>query len=691
MPVNYEIKSQLAKLLATEDLIVENRNVETASFDVANRVLTLPLWKKASNVVYDMLVSHEVGHALFTPNEDWDSPVPTAFLNVTEDARIEKLMKRRYPGLFKTFKQGYSQLSEQDFFCIETEDVSKMNLADRVNLWFKIGEFVNIPIQRGEETDIVNMIADAETFEDAKEAAVALFKYCAEELKKEKVEPQPEEQGQDKVESPSQTNDNGQSQQQVDEDKNEKDGSDEIKVSTDEAFEDGKQTLSGKSSGEPVYLEYPEIDIEDFVVDVKEIHNLIDECFQNQMEPVTLTDHLGRTYTQQLNIQPHIEEFASYRKTAQREVNYLVKEFEMKKTADAYSRSSVSKTGVLDCTKLHTYKYNEDLFKKVTVLPDGKNHGLVFVLDWSGSMSEHIMDTLKQMYNLIWFCNKVNIPFEVYAFTNMYTQRDYQSLSLEYKYNQKNKFYVGPDFSLMNILSSRVSKNELEKHMLNIYMVTKCVSRESTDYNIPAKMCLSGTPLYESIVLLHKIIPNFKKQNKLQKVQCIILTDGEGHPLAGCLETTGYNKQPQVRPVQYGDFYLRNRKTGTVSKLTYDYYSVSSYSSVFLKDLIDSNPDTNVIGIRIGGYSSLVRELISNNVNLSEVDRKKFKKDKSYVTKECGYSSYFLIVSNSLSNNTDFEVEEDATKRQIQSAFMKSLSAKSLNKKMLNEFVSLVS
>jgi len=67
--VNYEIKSQLAKLLATEDILVENRNIETAQFDVENRILTLPMWKRASESVYDMLVGHEVGHALYTPNE----------------------------------------------------------------------------------------------------------------------------------------------------------------------------------------------------------------------------------------------------------------------------------------------------------------------------------------------------------------------------------------------------------------------------------------------------------------------------------------------------------------------------------------------------------------------------------------------------------------------------------------------
>ena len=67
MAVKQEIKSQLAKLLATEDIIVEHKQCETAQFNVETRVLTLPLWEKASNDVYDMLVGHEVAHALFTP------------------------------------------------------------------------------------------------------------------------------------------------------------------------------------------------------------------------------------------------------------------------------------------------------------------------------------------------------------------------------------------------------------------------------------------------------------------------------------------------------------------------------------------------------------------------------------------------------------------------------------------------
>ena len=108
MLVKHEIKSQLAKLLATEDLIVENKPVETAEFNVHTRVLTLPNWEKASNNVYDALVAHEVGHALYTPDIDWREThkIPQNYVNIVEDARIEKLMKRRYEGLANTFYNG---------------------------------------------------------------------------------------------------------------------------------------------------------------------------------------------------------------------------------------------------------------------------------------------------------------------------------------------------------------------------------------------------------------------------------------------------------------------------------------------------------------------------------------------------------------------------------------------------------
>ena len=134
--INQEVKGTLAKLLATENLTVEHRKVSTACFDVDKRLLILPIWKTASNTVYDLLVGHEVGHALYTPNDPFGD-APQAFVNVIEDARIERLMKETYPGLRKSFFDGYKELWNDDFFGVKHENLEDLPLIDRINLYFK--------------------------------------------------------------------------------------------------------------------------------------------------------------------------------------------------------------------------------------------------------------------------------------------------------------------------------------------------------------------------------------------------------------------------------------------------------------------------------------------------------------------------------------------------------------------------
>ena len=163
---NKEIKGNLARLLATENLVVEHRSVPTAQFNVDTRVLTLPNWDKASSIVYDMLVGHEVGHALFTPNDDpRDFKAPQSYVNVVEDVRIEKLMKRKYPGLRKSFAGGYSELNALDFFEIEDEDLTEFSLIDRINLHAKVGAAALIPFKDNEKV-FVTRAENTETFEE---------------------------------------------------------------------------------------------------------------------------------------------------------------------------------------------------------------------------------------------------------------------------------------------------------------------------------------------------------------------------------------------------------------------------------------------------------------------------------------------------------------------------------------------
>ena len=164
--INLETKGILVNFLATENLVVEHQPVETPSFNVETRVLTLPQWERASEVVYDLLVCHEVGHSLPMKTGKQKSKQLQSYLNVTEDARVEKLMKRKFGGASKTFFKGYQELSEQDFFDLENEDIAKMNLVDHINLHFKIGHFVEIPFHNDRELEIVDLVSKSETFED---------------------------------------------------------------------------------------------------------------------------------------------------------------------------------------------------------------------------------------------------------------------------------------------------------------------------------------------------------------------------------------------------------------------------------------------------------------------------------------------------------------------------------------------
>ena len=698
MTINYETKSHLARLLAQEDLVVQNKNVETASFNVETRVLTLPMWKKASNQVYDMLVSHETAHALYTPNEDWQkkADIPHAYLNVTEDARIEKLMKRRYGGMTKTFYRGYQQLSEIDFFDLEGVDVGNMNFADRANLHFKIGNFVDIPIKNDEEQGILDLMGAAETFDDAIEAAKVLHAYCVKEKEEKKDNqelsiPSPEngdgsgeqqqsiteseegEQGGDTTEGDKKTPD-PEGESESGEESQTSAGSDEApEVVTDATLNDKLKELDGHVGSENMYCTIPNVHLDKIVVSNK-----------------VLQDMMNKWYS--VHDLQHIDaEYADVKRSAAKEVNYMVKEFECKKSADAYSRATTAKTGVLNTSTLHTYKYNDDIFRKVTVIPEGKNHGLVFLLDWSGSMSNILENTAKQLLNIVWFCSKVNIPFDVYLFTNTYssTVRDniYNTSEEDMVIDKElDKLYVGKTFNLLNIISSTGKRSDLDKQLKNFWRIVVGASRYS---GVPSPGCLSlgGTPLNEALICLHKILPTFQAKHKTQKTQCVILTDGEASQIPVTRMVKRYSGD-EVFGARYpgGESYLTNRKTGHSYNFGYCY---TSFTSALIRDLRQTFPNTNFVGIRLGP-SSIIRQMgtlygITDPGVISEAQKKKF-----INIKTSGYDSYFVMSSSTLFSDAKFKVEEDASKSQIKSAFGKSLKSKAMNKKMLSEFMDLV-
>ena len=378
-------------------------------------------------------------------------------------------------------------------------------------------------------------------------------------------------------------------------------------------------------------------------------------------------------------------EYKKFKRDAQKEVNYLVKEFECKKSASNYARATTSRTGVLDMSKLHTYKYNEDLFKKVTVIPDGKNHGLIFVLDWSGSMAHVLQNTVKQLYNLVWFCRKVNIPYDVYAFTNEW---HYRSSEIPYIEKQKDTIHISDDFAMMNLLTSKVNTQECERQLRNLWRIAWSYSN---GWGIaPPRMGLSGTPLNEAILTLHEIIPDFKKRFNVEKVNCVILTDGEANPCSRlAVVKRDWENDPVVRCRRIHDqTFLRNKKTGSTIRLTGIWYL---FTKIILDDLKETFPEVNFIGFRVmdGGLSSMLSTYIPD-FDTREKARKQWKSERSFSIKDMGYDTYFVLAATALSTSVDFEVDQEATKAQIKNAFKKSLTSKKTNKRVLSEFVELV-
>ena len=189
--VKVESKEKLAKLLAMEDLDIQHRQVRTAMFDIKNRCLVLPVWKDMPNHLYDLLVGHEVGHALYTPNDeklltDLIKKTSKHCVNVVEDARIEALIKRKYPGLVKQFYKGYQHLVKEDFFGLSNVDLDEINLLDKINLRFKVPQTIEGLVEfNDEEEKIINRIEKIKKFSELEKICVDICKYIKENKKEE--------------------------------------------------------------------------------------------------------------------------------------------------------------------------------------------------------------------------------------------------------------------------------------------------------------------------------------------------------------------------------------------------------------------------------------------------------------------------------------------------------------------------
>ena len=725
-------KSTLAKLLAEEDIFVVHKKMDTAYFNPKSRELGLPIWKdeEMTKDIYDLMVCHEIAHALWTPLDMLEKAqvrkINHSFVNIVEDARIERMVQDKYPGSVAVFNRGYRDLTAKDFFGIADKDVSELNLIDRINLFFKKQkvEFT------AEEKVWVKRVAETKTPDDVLDLAEELYAWMAENA--------PEEESDDEKSMPDPNGESGEGEEGETgegdapaDDEGEEDGND---VPAGGADDDGNDDADGDAKAEEG--ESSEVGgvestgrgktpMAETDTDANNaIKKLIDENASTRTygRIPAIADDLIIPYSEILEralpkyaeggpwIDAKKAEIASMKDESKKTVAYMVKEFEMKKSADQYARAAVSKTGSLDMGRLHTYKYNEDLFKKVTTLPGATNHGMVMVVDWSGSMYENLKGTLSQLYNLIWFCRRTQIPFEVFAFSDC-RELFIDPVTGEWpnRYEAKMEDFKAGDialrtFKLLEFFSSKMSAKEEIEMMEILWMIASYYGVE-TDRAIaydrvvfPSFLNLGGTPLNDAIIAMMDIVPKFKAETGVQKVNTIFLTDGASNNLDGVYDyflDTNTGEHKEVVNTLRGKVMISDPKT-------LKNYEVDAFNMTdgLLKVLKKRVPDMNLIGFFIAGsgrsgrVDKRVLSYLQRELDMSAImDQVKFiNKNKFLAIESKGYYEMYVLPSKGMEVSNEGLSDDlvGASKAKLKSAFGKSMKGKVESRQLLNKFVKLV-
>ena len=802
--INKNAKSNLAKLLATENISVEHKKVRTAYFDLKNRLLVVPIWKEMNKDILDLLLSHEIGHALFTNMNEWrvaveEEKIPHSFLNVIEDARIEKLVKRKYPGLSQTFIKGYRDLIANDFFKTKDRNIDDMLLIDRLNMHFK-SSFVESDIYFTQpELDIVNRMKNLETFDDVKKLAKELADYSNEEAETKQMNDMDEfDDDGDPLDFDSEDGDNEEQEQEGDdaqeenkEEENENEGNSEtdttssesdndkeekqkeevkdtsrnagtqsdtitdesvpndpnqVQPETDSAWQETSKELLDSKCKDNEYINIHEYkNLKDYVIDYKQVLN---DFKSSRIE--TFKKDYGAYKVSYIKL---LADYKKFVKNQNKAVNYMVKEFEMKKAAHAYSRSKQDKSGIIDPLKLHGYKYNDDIFKRLTLLPDGKNHGLMMFIDWSGSMGDKITATIEQLMNLTMFCKKVQIPFEVYAFSNNTSYRtnaesrydpDYKSCIFPQPAYENNDISVDTHMILLNLVSSRMNTVEYEQGMTNLYYLgvkfeqnsqyyyrrrnMSYISGETFDddwkgnlHSIPRGYNMSSTPLNDCIMASMKLVPAFQKRYNIDKMNTVFLTDGWSD---GNDRKVITDPQEIKELMRSGDYYNNNKDTPTVKTKHLDFEKNSilvdkqtkrqtllpSYGREDLTDALlralKERTHSKVIGFFIESKKRISVQTLDQyfpqytNYKISkkktfnrQIVMAEFRKNKCLIAKDnTGYDELYLLAADNMkvSDERMATPSENAKKGEIKRLFTSTLKSNKTSRVVLNKFISLV-
>jgi hypothetical protein len=756
-----EQKSQLAKLMATENLTIQHSKIHTAKFDPTKRILYLPMWKDMSSFMYDLLGGHEVGHALYTPAEGWHDVVTDktrgknykGFLNVIEDARIEKKVIRKYPGLKSSFRKAYAELSDRDFFGIQHRDINHMSFIDRLNIYTKSQYSENIRFSV-EEMQMIGEVQMLETWNDVLRVTEKIYGYCKNEQFELSIGDDFEYDAEGNPLDEDDTNsdydydtelDNGESGDSEDSDETSDETTDEAtdgnsdgegddsdsdddgnnvnrdkdsqmsnfdsedfdpECVTDDNYRKNEVTLLDEKCKPYVYANMPTPILSKIITPAKRVQELLTLDFANQVKDGYITDE---------RINGFVQEF---RNRNERYIALLAKEFEMRKAAKSFSKAKQSDTGDVDVNKLASYRFDDNIFRKIMQVPKGKSHGLILLLDYSGSMSDNMAGSIEQILVLSMFCRKVNIPFHVYAFSNdssiwsidnpktaavplnllgnpMEVRQCFMYQSGELKFEA---------VSLREYLNSKMTNAEFTKALRNMVLLKKSYEggRYARVVQRPHSERLSNTPLTEALVATQAIMKNFKRSNNLDITNLVIIHDGDADS-TNCVanDEGGYNWfHPlyenvilQDNKFKYQKLVKSNNLSNEMFVSVAEWFTATTNSKIFGFFIVPPHRSKGIIRHYYHNENRLPLYTKRSDANIDAELIKQLKRkldtQKFLHSFNPGYDSFFLISGGNdlMTNDGEIEVDGKLTASKLKNAFMKFNKGKQINRVLVSKFI----
>ena len=727
--INLDTKSILAKLIATENIQVQHNKVKTASFDTKHRVLTLPVFKNQKGDVYDMLIAHECAHALHTPTDGWakiEDDSLRSYVNVLEDCRIDRIIQKQYPGVVKNYLNGFDILEKQNFFGTNGKDLNKeLMLIDKINLFYKSSK--RLPISFSSvDNKWLSKVDALKTFDDVVDLAKQLLNWQQKEVEKLKKLPDFDTHAiadnynlnGDESEDESngeESSENGQGQEAEDNGEDKKDSEEQTAVNSEAKEGGGKgvapgvlvsitnENMESKMSSlhdqekSYSYFTLPKVRLNDMIVsNDKFLNNMrkhILDCTKKYPSDLIYYNWLKGAYK-------------DFKNENKKTVMYLVKEFEMKKAATAYKRASTDKTGTIDPLKLKDYKFSDDIFKRLTITPDAKNHGMIMLLDWSGSMCDSIKQTTEQLMNLVWFCQKVNIPYEVYFFTSEIGESGWNNSRskhgdevFDYKYGDA----IMDKCHLVCIANNRMKKTKLDESLMYVWSMALSYDGryssgfnrqwEGDNFNCPPEYYLGSTPLNQALVAFNEMIPIFKNKNKIEKLSVITLTDGganwcfgstmgddgKSNMEHGATPVIKIGKKSYMNNPKSNHFYRSGEYTGLLLDILRQRHGVSTIGFFVTKKLRTWDMDNF-----IGDYKDYQDKELKRAKIKSSMTKNRFAE-----VPQVGYSKYFLLNGKKMNiENTNLNTINDNMKAAgIAKVFKKSMKGRIASRILLNQFI----